>query len=450
LEFELRKDVEFQNGEEFNADVVRINWEEYKKLKAPRPVSDTALPDKAVFKKVDDYTVRFILPEPDGLVYAKFHWFFQIAPAFYKQGEMTERQWGYLPKPGPWGTGPFKLREGSIHYTKNVEFLVLEAYERYWDPRYPRVQKVIFDNTLLGNRKEAMRLCGEEEGSVDIINRIRPLDTLKLAGSKYARIIKNRDVAALRGVLNLRKRGSKWRDVRVRKAVNFAINREELWKYAAKGNAFNLAGHIPPDGFGHNPNLRLFTYDTNRAKSLLAEAGYQDGFRLKIVTNEAWKSEAQIISKMLQRIGLTVELDITTHAKFIRKIHVPTLEKPPEEQEWDIAFFYINDWFANPGIIFSTLGLTEDMNYRWIEYDSVYENMWKDMARTVDRTAQEEKIRNLEQHIYDRAYFLFIYTPVSLYAVNKEVNFVPEKFGCIRLKETSVTENHWSLRRKNN
>jgi peptide/nickel transport system substrate-binding protein len=240
LEFKLRKDVKFHNGEDFNAEVVSINWEEYKKLQAPRPVSDSALPDETVFKKMDDYTVRFILPEPDGFALVKFQWFFQIAPSFYKRAKMTERQWGYLPKAGPWGTGPFELREGSIHYAKNVDLLVLEAYEHYWDPRYPKVQRVVFDNTLLGNRKEAMRLCGDQEGSVDIINRIRPLDTLKLAGSKYAKVLKNRDVAALRGIFNQRKTGSKWQDLRVRKAINYAINREELWKYSAKGNSFNL------------------------------------------------------------------------------------------------------------------------------------------------------------------------------------------------------------------
>ena len=83
---------------------------------------------------------------------------------------------------------------------------------------------------------------------------------------------------------------------------------------------------------------------------------------------------------------------------------------------------------------------------RWIEYDSVYEEMWKDMARTVDTEGQEEKIRQMEQYVYERAHELFVYTPLTLYAVNKEVNFVPQKFVLPRLKETSVTDNHWSLR----
>jgi ABC-type transport system substrate-binding protein len=72
--------------------------------------------------------------------------------------------------------------------------------------------------------------------------------------------------------------------------------------------------------------------------------------------------------------------------------------------------------------------------------------MWKDMARTVDEAAQDEKMRQMEQYLYDRAYAVYIYSPMNLYAVNKEVNFVPQKSQTLRLKETSVTDNHWSVR----
>ena len=88
----------------------------------------------------------------------------------------------------------------------------------------------------------------------------------------------------------------------------------------------------------------------------------------------------------------------------------------------------------------------EESDDRWVGYGPVYEQMWKEMAKTVDTEVQEEKIRQLEHYIYDRAYGLFIYSPLMLYAVNKEVNFVPQKFSLIRLKETSVTDNHWSVR----
>ena len=87
---------------------------------------------------------------------------------------------------------------------------------------------------------------------------------------------------------------------------------------------------------------------------------------------------------------------------------------------------------------------------RWIQYDPVYERMWKDMTRTVDPGPHEEKLQEMIRYVYDRAYRIFIYSPLMLYAVNSEVDFVPYKFGYFRFKETSVTENHWSLRAKNN
>jgi ABC-type transport system substrate-binding protein len=74
--------------------------------------------------------------------------------------------------------------------------------------------------------------------------------------------------------------------------------------------------------------------------------------------------------------------------------------------------------------------------------------MWKDMARTVDEAAQDEKMRQMEQYLYDHAYAVYIYSPMNLYAVNKEVNFVPQKSQSLQLKETSVTDNHWSVRSK--
>jgi peptide/nickel transport system substrate-binding protein len=450
IEFKLRQGVTFHNGEKFNAEAARINWEEYKRMECPRPHRFLVPSDDTVFEIVDEYTVRFTFPEPDGLVFVKFLWFPQIAPLFFAEHKFDEKNWGYLPEAGPWGTGSFKFVEGSLRYGKHSNRLVLEAYEGYWDRRYPKVKRVIFDNTLIGDRKEAMRLCRETEGAVDIVTRIRPLDTLKVAESHFGKVVKSKDVAFLRGVFNQRKKDSKWRDIRLRKALNYAVNRKELWKHAARGNAYNLEGFIPPGAYGHNPKLTPYTYDTTMARSLLAEAGYPNGFEVLIITQEAWRLETQIIKTMLERIGLKVRFDVLTFPELWRKYYIPILDKPPDEQDWDIAIAHYADWYGHTGASFLTWDFTEDSEMRWIEYDPVYEKMWKEMARTVDPEAQEERIRRMVQYVYDRGYLLFIYSPLSLYAVNKEVNFVPYKEdSSLRLKETSVTDNHWSVRGKN-
>jgi len=379
----------------------------------------------------------------------KFWCFIQIAPAFFEEHEFADNNWAFLPEAGPWGTGPFRLVEGSVGWAGSSDRLVLEAYEDYWDPRYPKVQRLIFDNTLIGDRKEAMRLCRETEGSVDIVSAIRPLDTLKVAMSKFAKVMKSRDVTWLRGIFNLRKKGSKWGDIRLRKAVNYAINRKELWKYGAKGNAYNLEGFlIPPGAYGHNPNLSPWTYDTTKARKLLAEAGYPNGFEVKIITTEACGLETQIIRRMLERIGLNASFDILTMPELMGKIYLPILDKPPEVQDWDFSITALMDWAGHTGASFLPFGFLETSGMRWIETDPVYEKMWKDMIKTVDEESQEQQLRQMVQYFYDRAYAIFIYTPLTLYAVNKEVNFVPFKDGFLNLKETSVTDNHWSVSRE--
>jgi peptide/nickel transport system substrate-binding protein len=449
IEFKLRRGVTFHNGEEFNAEAVRINWEAYRKMTNPRVVTLTNLPDEAEFKIVDKYLVRFALPKPDGLAFVKFMWFFQGAPAFFKEHEVPEKNWLYFPESGPWGTGPFKIVEGGVPYLKPTDRIVLEAYDDYWDPRYPKVKRVIFDNTLIRDSKEAMRLCRELEGAVDIVSHMRPLDTLKVAESPFAKVVKSKDVTHLGGLINQRKENSKWRDIRLRKALNYAINRDELLKYAAMGNAYGLGDFLPNGVYGHNPNLTLYTYDTDKARSLLEEAGHPEGFRLKIITNEAFKLETQIIGTMLERIGLKVNIEVlTTPGAYARRFFMPVIDKPPKEQDWDIVMWRWPNHFGHVGATYLSFGFTEVSDMRWIEYDPMYERMWKDMASTVQIDIQEEKVRQLVEYLYNCAYCMFLYSPLNLYATNKQVNFVPQRLMYLRLKETSMTENHWSIRGK--
>ena len=150
--------------------------------------------------------------------------------------------------------------------------------------------------------------------------------------------------------------------------------------------------------------------------------------------------------RMLERIGLKVNLETLTLPELMQKVYIPLLDTPPEEQDWDISFFRYWDWCGHVGVSFLAM-LLED-NYWITVYDTVYDEMWKDMATTVGSEAQEEKIRQMVEYIYDRAHLLFIYSPLTLYAVNKEVSLVPQKFQYMRLKETSVTDNHWSVREK--
>src|SRR5919109_1059978 len=120
---------------------------------------------------------------------------------------------------GPWGTGPYKLVEGFSLPDKRADRVVLEANLEYWDKnRFPRVQRVVFDNTL--SQKDAAELVKTTEGRVDIVSELSPLDTLRVAQSPFAKVVKNRGAfLTVFGMFNMRKTQSPWGDVRLRQAV---------------------------------------------------------------------------------------------------------------------------------------------------------------------------------------------------------------------------------------
>jgi ABC-type transport system substrate-binding protein len=168
VEFTLRRGVSFHNGDAFKAETVRINWEAYKEMKVPVAFPFMAIHDDTLFEIVDEQTVRFTFPEPDGLALVKFAGsFVQMSPTYLAGHKFPEGGWGTLLEPGPWGTGPFKLVEGGMSMRNPSEKVVLEANENYWDKRYPKVKRVIFDNTLMKDVGEATRLCSDTEGTLE-------------------------------------------------------------------------------------------------------------------------------------------------------------------------------------------------------------------------------------------------------------------------------------------
>jgi peptide/nickel transport system substrate-binding protein len=111
-------------------------------------------------------------------------------------------------------------------------------------------------------------------------------------------------------MLNMRKTGSPWRDMRLRQAVNYAINREDLMRYATKGNGLIIPALVPVHGVGYDPGLPPYPFDPSRAQQLLREAGYPNGLAITVIATEALQVQATVVSKMLEHVGFRVELHI--------------------------------------------------------------------------------------------------------------------------------------------
>ncbi len=336
--------------------------------------------------------------------------------------------------------------EGFSLPDKRSERVVLEANTEYWDTsRFPRLQRIVFDNTL--EQKEAVELVKTTEGRVDLVTELRPLDTLRVAESPLAQVVKNRgSLVAVSGSFNMRKAGSRWGDIRLRQAVNLAINREDLIRYAARGNGVIIPGIVPAQSFGYNHDLAPYPFDPGKARQLFREVGYPAGFALTLIAPEDLEVQATVVSKMLEQAGLQVELQILDNETYNRKTDLRSLDQPPEQQTWDIALGLFTDPRNFPIYIYYLRALGGQ--YAWVTEQPALRQLYEQVLRTVDGEKQQEFIRQMERHTSEQAYFLFLYNVIQLYAVNKAVAFVPHVDTRLYLIETSVTKQHWSVRKQ--
>jgi peptide/nickel transport system substrate-binding protein len=325
--------------------------------------------------------------------------------------------------------------------------VVLEANVDYWDhARLPWVQRIVFDNTL--TQQEAVESVKTSEGRVDIVTELSPLETLRVAQSPFAKVVKTRGaLVTVFGQFNMRKAGSPWHDVRLRQAVNLAINREHLIRYATKGNGVILPAVVPIHGFGYNPALTPYPFDPEGTRRLLREAGYADGLSLLLIAPGELEVQATVVSKMLEQGGFRVTLQLLDPGAYNRKTYLSDLDQPAEQQAWDIALRSFMDVPNFPVLrIYHDFAL--DGAFDWVSEGPELRQLYAQALRTVDREQQQALIRQMERHTHDQAYFLFLYNPIKLYAVNNAVEFIPYVNGMLKLDVTSVTEQHWSVRKQ--
>ncbi len=325
--------------------------------------------------------------------------------------------------------------------------MILEANLDYWDTtRRPRLHRIVFDNTL--SQHDAVELVKTGEGRVDVVTMLSPLETLRVAESPFAKVVKTRGaLGSVFGMFNMRKTGSPWHDVRLRQAANLAVNREDLIRYATKGNGVIIPALVPAEGFGYAPTLAPYPFDPTKARHLLHEAGYPDGLALTLIAPPDLEVQATVVGKMLEQVGFQVTREMLTPDAYNRQTHLSALEQPPEQHTWDIALSHATLGSAG----FLLYGLYKDYaldgRSDWVLEQPELRQLYEQALSTVDRERQQALTRQMEWHTHEQAYFLFLYNPINLYAVNKAVEFVPHVTGSLILDETEVTTEHWSVRK---
>lgn len=306
-EFKLRPDVQFQNGAALTAENVAAN------------INTLTLPENAGYpiatemsgiesaRAIDDQTVEVVTKFPDPML-AKRLSLLRIVD-FDLWSEIGADEYGRAPI----GTGPFALDSwndgGAIAFT---------AFENSWrDPGdFSKVR--IF--TLKDSIARTQSLIA---GQIDLALGLTPEDApLIESQGMNVKIHYGNQVMAL-GLPNALKDDSPLNDQRVRQAINYAVNRTAIVDYIL-GGMFPLATQgATPANVGHNPDITPYAYDIERAKALLNDAGYADGFELVIeVLVGMGPSDSLIyqqVAQDLSHVGIAVDLRTTTYPERTRK-----------------------------------------------------------------------------------------------------------------------------------
>jgi len=297
-EFKLRKGVKFHNGEDFNAAVVKFSLERMAdpKLKL-RQTAFQGVIDRVDI--IDDYTVRVITKKPYPILDAQLCLIGAMIPPKYVQ----EKGPAYIAT-NPVGTGPYKL----VSWVKDDQ-LVLQANEKYWRGA-PKIKKVIFRPIP----EATTRVAGLQTQELDIIVNIPP-HLMRLMDWKGRSFVSKVPSVRVIFIAFDTTKGGPIADKRVRQAIAMGIDLKTNIKKVLEGNGILLGSPFTDKHFGYDAAVKPYEYNPEKAKKLLAEAGYAKGFDFVINSPSGRylndKEMAEAAAGDLRKIGINAT--VKTH-----------------------------------------------------------------------------------------------------------------------------------------
>jgi len=305
--FYLRKGVKFHKGYgELTAEDVKYSLEKAAKKETSGFAKDFDALEKV--EAIDKYTVRLTfkehIPSVLGLL-TDYHGGYIVSKKAVEEMGLEKF------KTNPIGTGPFMVHE-YIPKQKLVEV----RYDEYFRGR-PLLDKIEFwfmpdaSSREMAFRKGEIDICeGEREQAW--VDKMR-----KVPGTVV-------DIFGPGETLTLHFNTSKkpLDDIRVRKALAYAISREELMDFLGKDVTEPLVSPIPSSYLGGTTDVPLYTYDHEKAKTLVKEAGLEKGFTLKKVITEMsdYRRPMEQIQEQLRRVGVKVQMDVIAHSAYHSQI----------------------------------------------------------------------------------------------------------------------------------
>ena len=376
-EFKLREGLKFHNGDPFTAEDVKFSFH---RAKGAKILHDTVR-DVAV---VDPHRVRFQLHEPwpdfmafYGTLATGAGW---IVPKKYVEKVGVD---GF--KKHPIGLGPYKF----VSHTPGVE-LVMEAFEGYWR-KMPSVKRLVYKSVPEATTRAAMLKRGE----VDLAYLLDPQQALELKRDPAFKLAFSGGIGIYYlDFLDQWDPKSPWHDKRVRLAANYAIDRFTLSEAETLG-ASKPTGSIVPRTFEFALPIEPYPYNPAKAKQLLAEAGYPNGFDAgELHPWPPYFSTGEAIAGYLGAVGIKMRLRTMERAAFYSALATKKLRG---------VCMCISALYGNAASRMLEIVPT-DGAFAYGGYPDI-DALYKQQAREMDRKKREALLHQIQQLLHERVRF---------------------------------------------
>ncbi len=421
--FKLRQGVTFHDGGEMTAKDVKYSLD--MALAPPEPgVKVPYLTNVVSVEVVDDYTVKVTMSKLDPTLVGTLAWthYTPIVPE------------GVLDRINPLsegiGAGPFKL----VEFVPEDQ-IVYEAFPDYWRNDIPKIAKL----TIKMQPDEPARIASLRSGEI-IGTTLTPDAARTLEGDSELTVLTG--LTSSPNVIQFNMVADHpWRDVNVRKAINLAIDRQEIIDKVYAGNAV-LTGVIPP-GYGDWPQpeadlVTAYTQNVEMATQLMTDAGFADGFDVTlqaIASPRSYTQIAEIVQEQLKAINITVSVEPLEIGSFAANIGKGEFEwastargmrGDPSAHVVDFRSGTANNlvWFGD--------GWKSD------EFDTLYD----EALGTLDHEERKAKYLRLQQIVTEEVPNLYTVQPMKYQVVNNALTGMYVFYGNTNygLRTVTVTE----------
>ena len=398
IEFKLRQGVTFHNGEAFDADAVKFSVE---RMLNPDLKSSFRGNFKAIkeVQVVNASTVRLLLSQTDAAILDNLSAQLAIVPPKYLQqvgdAEFTRK---------PIGTGPFKF----VEWVKD-DHVTLEANRDYWKGSFkgePRVQSVVYRAIP----EAATRIAELKAGRADIIQDVPP-DQVKDLQAGFKVMAKDAPQEAFIFMV-ADAPNTPLADKRVRQALNYGVDVDSIIKNVLQGYARHITSPIGPLTLGYDDSVQPYPYDLARAKTLLSDAGYANGFDVVIDATSSDKSlTTEAVAGELAKLNVRAtvrQLDLGTfNDNWSNKRTSPLVAA-----RWSGLF--------DPASALNFFAKSDGLLTRYKNPDA--DRLIAEAASTLDQAKRTQLYAQLNRLLHDDPLAIYLWNTQNLYGLNPRVN----------------------------